>query len=117
MKIGIRIKHNIRVPHLLISTQNTCIRISRNLANQKENAMGNSSFMDITQNTPTETTLKQIHVHLDSNSSNDIFWNYSRAPNEFWEKKSNRKLFFEWLGSILGFSSKDDWYNLSADDM
>jgi hypothetical protein len=40
-------------------------------------------------------------------------WMFERVPVGFWNAKHNRAAYFDWLGSHLGFESRERWYSVS----
>lgn len=42
----------------------------------------------------------------------DAVWTIGRVPNGFWDRRSNRVAYMNWLGERLGFDEPDDWYQL-----
>jgi hypothetical protein len=39
------------------------------------------------------------------------------VPNGYWNNMENQKQFIDWLGKHLGFNLKEDWYNISSNDI
>jgi len=44
-------------------------------------------------------------------------WRFDQLPMGFWEQIENHKEFFDRLYKLLGFTSMDDWYNISFKDI
>jgi len=40
-------------------------------------------------------------------------WKMSRTENNYWDNMENRKLFAKWLFNELGYTSMEDWYNIT----
>jgi hypothetical protein len=43
-------------------------------------------------------------------------WLFATVPRHFWRSKTNRRRYFSWLGTQLGFKHPDDWYRITAVD-
>jgi hypothetical protein len=43
-------------------------------------------------------------------------WKFKRVPMGFWNEIAHRKLFFDHLAELRGFSSMEDWYKLDIED-
>lgn len=43
-------------------------------------------------------------------------WLFRRAPQRFWRKLANRRLYMDWLGEKLGFTQNSDWYQVTKKD-
>jgi hypothetical protein len=41
-------------------------------------------------------------------------WRFLQVPNGFWDHRSNRHRYLDWLGEQLGFTSPEDWSQLSG---
>jgi hypothetical protein len=39
-------------------------------------------------------------------------WRFLQVPNGFWDARSNRRRYLDWVGEQLGFSKPEDWYQL-----
>jgi len=44
-------------------------------------------------------------------------WKFKTVPRRFWKEEKNQRMFFDWLGKHLGFTSMEDWYNLTLGDL
>ena len=44
-----------------------------------------------------------------------LFWKFIRAPNE-WDNKENQLKYMNWLGEKLGYTTTEDWYEISVYD-
>jgi hypothetical protein len=44
-------------------------------------------------------------------------WRFEQVPRGYWDDINEQREFFDWVYDQLQFSSKDDWYNLSASDI
>ncbi len=44
-------------------------------------------------------------------------WRFGRAPNGYWRNRHNRHRFMAWLGDTFDFNHRDDWRNLSREDI
>ena len=47
----------------------------------------------------------------------NTFCSGSRVPKRYWENEYNRKEFFDGLGVKLGYSTMDDWYRVTLEDI
>ena len=45
---------------------------------------------------------------------NWIIWKFKVVPNSYWQNKENHTKYMDWLGKKLGYTTKDDWYNISV---
>jgi hypothetical protein len=43
-------------------------------------------------------------------------WLFARMPNGFWNARSARRRYMDWLGKRLGCKHLDDWYRVSLQD-
>ncbi|MCP4548077.1 MAG: hypothetical protein GY835_16560, partial [bacterium] len=43
-------------------------------------------------------------------------WLFPTIPHHFWDDRTNRRRYLEWLGKQLGFKRMEDWYHLTAQD-
>ena len=49
--------------------------------------------------------------------SDIVPWRFPEpVPQRFWKHKKNRKKFFDWLMTELGYKCMDDWYNVTTED-
>src|SRR5438128_464072 len=44
-------------------------------------------------------------------------WKFASVPKGFWDHKSNRRQFFDWLGKELHCSKMEDWYKLKQEQI
>lgn len=42
-----------------------------------------------------------------------IPWSFFRVPSNFWEPKSARRQFFDWLSARIGIQKPEDWYRVT----
>ncbi len=43
-------------------------------------------------------------------------WLFASVPKGFWDKKKNRHRYLDWLGSELGYRTREDWYRTTKSD-
>lgn len=46
-----------------------------------------------------------------------LSWNFDHIPKGFWDKDKSQQKFMEYLGSKLGYSKVEDWYNVAYKDV
>jgi len=39
-------------------------------------------------------------------------WRFDPVPPNYWNDRSNQLAYVEWLGNILGFAKREDWYSI-----
>jgi hypothetical protein len=44
-------------------------------------------------------------------------WKFKTVPRSFWASAANRKAFFDWLASELGYKCLTDWYSATPTDL
>jgi len=44
-------------------------------------------------------------------------WRFTMVSDGFWDSRTNRCRYLDWLGQQLGFTGPDDWYQLSERDL
>lgn len=54
------------------------------------------------------------HVYPDYNWQ---LWKFSRCPKSFWEDVKNQRNFMDWIAQQKNFTSMDDWYKLTYNDL
>jgi hypothetical protein len=42
-------------------------------------------------------------------------WKFQAVPRGFWASETNRKQYFDWLGSQIGIHSPKDWYQVTSE--
>ena len=42
-------------------------------------------------------------------------WKFVRTGQDYWRSEQSRREYLDWLGSELGYSTIDDWYNITGD--
>lgn len=48
---------------------------------------------------------------------NRMMWRFGQVPKGFWEKSTNQREFFDWLGKQLGYKKLDDRYKVTQEDI
>jgi len=43
-------------------------------------------------------------------------WMFDKTPKGFWDQRKNRRRYMRWLGTELGFQTREDWYAVTTDD-
>ena len=43
-------------------------------------------------------------------------WKDQRLPDRWWDDREYRLEYMVWLGEILGYSTQEDWYEVSVKD-
>ena len=51
-----------------------------------------------------------------SRFQDDSPWLSGRVPDGYWDARTNRVFYLDWLGRRLGFISRDDWYQVCNTD-
>jgi hypothetical protein len=44
-------------------------------------------------------------------------WMFSAVPVGYWDNTANHRLYFEWLGGVLGYKTFDEWYAITREDV
>src|SRR5205823_3557128 len=39
-------------------------------------------------------------------------WRFQQVPKGFWDERTNRRRYLDWLGQQLGFQRREDWAQL-----
>jgi len=45
-----------------------------------------------------------------------LAWKFHSVPKGYWLEKENRRVYLDWLASVLGFSARSDWYKVKTSD-
>ena len=45
-----------------------------------------------------------------------LFWKFSRAPQNSWDSRENQLQYMTWLGEHLGYTTMEDWYQITLND-
>ena len=48
---------------------------------------------------------------------NWLVWKFKCVPKNYWQNKKNQKEYMEWLGKELGYTTMDDWYKITCEDI
>lgn len=43
-------------------------------------------------------------------------WKFKKTPDGFWTSLDNQRNYMDWLGNVLGFTTREDWYNIKQTD-
>ncbi len=43
-----------------------------------------------------------------------LLWQFKRVPANWWKDKEHQRMYFEWIGSLLGVKQLDDWYKVKV---
>ena len=46
-----------------------------------------------------------------------LFWKFTPAPQSSWDSKENQLKYMNWLGETLGYTTTEDWYEISVYDI
>lgn len=46
-----------------------------------------------------------------------VEWRFQQVPKGFWERRTNRRRYLDWLGQQLGFQQPEDWYRLTTQQL
>lgn len=74
---------------------------------QQNGGSGLSSFYDFSPSKILENVYPQ-HKWLS--------WRFHSVPNSYWEGVDNQRSFFKWMGSQMGYTKMEDWYNVTQED-
>jgi len=69
------------------------------------------SLLSLFNNSPYQL-LSQVYPN-----SKWLPWKFSITPTQFWKERANQRLYCDWLGEHLGYSSREDWYKLQSTDL